>query len=186
MPIIGDVKKDFQKMQKEIKNSVEKSVKFLVEKGLEQVRQDVIIKSTPTHPTTTEITTKKGEKKIIFIKTPEMDKYSKSYTTKKGKLVKGRLVFNRKKFVDRLGNLLKAFTPVGTWIGNKLNTMGDSQIEIQPTNEGYKAVLKFTGKPEVTLSNPKGRRPFEPFKKVVNLWNRFLKKELDKVSKEFK
>jgi len=57
---------------------------------------------------------------------------------------------------------------------------------IQNTEGGSKAVLKFTGNPEQALSHPNGRRPFEPFKKVVNIWNSFLKKELDKKAKEFK
>ncbi|MDR2555258.1 MAG: hypothetical protein LBC64_07505 [Fibromonadaceae bacterium] len=187
MPIKGDIKKDFQKMRDMVKNSVNLSARFLVEKGLEQIRQDSIIINKFSSPTVIPYTTKKGKKKLRYLETSEMNRSSKDRLSKNGKFtIKGKKVFNSKKFVDRLGNLLKAFTPVGTWIGNRLNTMGDSQIEIQPTNEGCKAVLKFTGEPERALNHPKGRRPFEPFKKVTNLWNSFLKKELDKVAREFK
>ncbi|MDR2554152.1 MAG: hypothetical protein LBC64_01880 [Fibromonadaceae bacterium] len=189
MPIKGDVKKDFLKMREMVRDSASLSTKLIVEKGLALARQDSIIASSFSAPTAVPYISKTGKKNYRFIERPEipdMNRSTKDRMSKTGKIIKGKKVFSAKKFVDRTGSLLKAFTPAGSWSGNRLPTRGDSEITLQSTNDGYKAELKFTGRPEQALSHPGGRRPMDVFKKLVNVWNSALKKELDKRAREIK
>jgi len=144
---------------------------------------------------------KKGRKKLIYIKTPEMNMLSKAT-----KYRKAEPLFNNKKFASRTGSLLKSFTPAGSWSGNRLNMMGDGGVEIQETKDGVRAVIKFTGSPERTLrhagfkgkvdiTDTKGtvvdtaginRNPMAGFKKTINVWNGAVKKELDAKARAMK
>jgi len=179
MPIKGDVKKQFRAMREMVKDSSLLSLRLIVEKGLALARQDSIIGNTPSAPTTSFYTIN-GKKRTYYIERPEMDKYSKDRTTKKGKVIKGKRVFSAKKFVERTGNLMRALTPAGHWSGNRLPMLGDSEITTHSTDKGCKAVLKFGGTAGKALTYPGSRKPFDAFKKTVRVWNSFLKAEVKK------
>lgn len=175
-------------MQDMVKDSIKSSIKLCIERGLRFAREDCMI------PGATKIVdTKKGGKYQVYLTTPQMNMYSKP---RKGK---PKRVFHNRKFAERTGNLLRSFTPAGTWNGNRLNTMGEGSVELVCNGKENYALIRFTGNAEkalkhgdsrnkVEITDKNGnfkdsrtsRKPMDGFKKTVHLFNGNLKSEMDK------
>ena len=132
-------------------------------------------------------------------------KISKAVKNPKSKV--GKRVFHYSKFISRKGNLLKALTPAGPWWGDKLEMMGMGHAEVEETATGARGTIVIDGKPAIALmaasankevvhitdrygnligdKNIRRRIMENAIRSVVGLWNNRLKKDLDKIAREF-
>jgi len=135
-----------------------------------------------------------------------------AYAVRKGKSRAGRRVFHNTKFIRRSGDLLKALTPAGPWWGDKLNMLGKGHAEVEKTASGARGKITIEGRPAMALKkgskdkdiitvnrgldeNGIGhidhtmrlrRRIFDnAIRSVKGLWNTRLKKDLDKIARDF-
>jgi len=212
MPIKGDVKKDFIRLREQVKHSVMESAKFLVEQTLAAARRDGII---VREHSTVEVFKKRGGSVLIYREIPEANVFSNhpffgkkiSKAVKNPKSKVGKRVFHYSKFISRKGNLLKALTPAGPWWGDKLEMMGMGHAEVEETATGARGTIVIDGKPAIALmaasankevvhitdrygnligdKNIRRRIMENAIRSVVGLWNNRLKKDLDKIAREF-
>jgi len=177
-------------MQDMVKDSVKSSIKLCIERGLRFAREDFMIQGK-----TITVDTKKGGKYQVYLEAPGMNLYAKP---RKGRR-KSEKAFHNRKFAVRTGNLLKSFTPAGTWSGNHLRTMGEGSVDVVCNDKENYAIIRFTGEAEkalrhgdsrnkVEITDKNGnfkdsrtsRKPMDGFRKTVHLFNSNLKSEMDK------
>ncbi|MCL2207017.1 MAG: hypothetical protein FWB90_02855 [Fibromonadales bacterium] len=142
MPFKGNWKKPFEAAIKAVADSKSATLKELSVQTLLFARTDSIIYgATKVKPSRTGGTYK------LYLETPQMDRY----TNPKGKNNRPRRIFNNAKFVNRTGNLAKAFTPAGNWSGDHLQTRGEGEVNIIANEKEALAVFRFTGEAEGAL-----------------------------------
>jgi hypothetical protein len=185
MPTKGDWKKPFAAGLKMVQDSKTCALRLCAEQIFQLARTDGIIKDPKA---TVQITSKKGKKILIYKpSSPLFDRIAKRNRLRK----KEEKVFSNTKFVDRTGNLDKAFNMSNFRIENK---NGEPCGIFSFTGEAEKALRHgdsklSRNKVDITDSNgnviatqpEKGRRrPIElAARKVCRFFAKVLKKELD-------
>jgi len=150
MPFKGNWKQPFAASLKAVQGSLSETLKLSVLQILQHVRRDSIIYGA------TELYDRRRDpgKWAYYKETDEMNRYLRN-TRFSGKNGIPRKVFHQTKFVNRYGNLVKAFLPAGGWSGDTLRTRGDSEARVftigDKNGERTFAILKFTGKAEGAL-----------------------------------